>query len=51
MLASRPEVGKVVDAAESFGQQDDITAISITRHAAGEPKRATVSLTAQIATA
>ncbi len=51
MLASRPEVGKVVDAAEGFGQQDDITAISITRHAAGEPKPATVNLTAQIATA
>ncbi len=50
MLASRPEVGKVVDAAEGFGQQDDITAISITRHAAGEPKPATVNLTAQIAT-
>ncbi|HEY6445152.1 MAG TPA: PP2C family protein-serine/threonine phosphatase, partial [Acidobacteriaceae bacterium] len=44
MLASRPEVGKVVDAAEGFGQQDDITAISITRHAAGEPKPATVNL-------
>ena len=26
MLASRPSVGKIVDAAEGFGQQDDITA-------------------------
>jgi serine phosphatase RsbU (regulator of sigma subunit) len=51
MLASRPEVGKIVDAAEVFGQQDDITALSITRHSASEPKAATVSLTAQIATA
>jgi serine phosphatase RsbU (regulator of sigma subunit) len=51
MLAGRPEVGTIVDAAEGFGQQDDITAISITRHAVGEPKAATVNLTAQIATA
>jgi hypothetical protein len=51
MLASRPEVAKIVDAAEVFGQQDDITALSITRHSASEPKAATVSLTAQIATA
>jgi hypothetical protein len=51
MLAARPEVGKVVEAAEGFGQQDDITAISITRHAAGEPKPAAINLTAQIATA
>ncbi|MDQ1693835.1 MAG: phosphoserine phosphatase RsbU/P [Acidobacteriaceae bacterium] len=51
MLASRPEVAKIVDAAEVFGQQDDITALSITRHSASEPKVATVSLTAQIATA
>jgi serine phosphatase RsbU (regulator of sigma subunit) len=51
MLAGRPEVSTIVDAAEGFGQQDDITAISITRHAAGEPKAATVNLTAQIATA
>jgi hypothetical protein len=51
LLAARPEVGTIVDAAEGFGQQDDITAISITRHAAGEPKAATVHLTAQIATA
>jgi hypothetical protein len=51
LLATRPDVGKVVDAAESFGQQDDITAVSITRHAVGERKAATVSLTAQIATA
>jgi hypothetical protein len=51
MLAARPGVGKIVDAAEGFGQQDDITALSITRHSAGEPKAATVSLTAQIATA
>jgi Stage II sporulation protein E (SpoIIE) len=51
MLAGRPEVATIVDAAEGFGQQDDITAISITRHAVGEPKAATVNLTAQIATA
>ena len=51
MLATRPEIGKIVDAAEVFGQEDDITALSITRHSAGEPKAATVSLTAQIATA
>jgi hypothetical protein len=51
MLATRPEVGKIVDAAEVFGQEDDITALSITRHSAAEPKAATVSLTAQIATA
>ena len=51
MLAARPGVGKIVDAAEGFGQQDDITVLSITRHSAGEPKAATVSLTAQIATA
>ena len=51
MLATRPEVGKIVDAAEAFGQEDDITALSITRHSAAEPKAATVSLTAQIATA
>ena len=46
-----PDLGKIVDAAESFGQEDDITALSITRHPAGERKAATVSLTAQIATA
>jgi serine phosphatase RsbU (regulator of sigma subunit) len=51
MLATRPEIGKIVDAAEVFGQEDDITALSITRHSASEPKTATVSLTAQIATA
>ncbi|HEX6494504.1 MAG TPA: PP2C family protein-serine/threonine phosphatase, partial [Acidobacteriaceae bacterium] len=50
MLAIRPEVAKIVDAAELFGQQDDITVLSITRHSAAEPKAATVSLTAQIAT-
>ena len=51
LLATRPEVAKIVDAAEAFGQEDDITALSITRHSAGAPKAATVSLTAQIATA
>jgi Stage II sporulation protein E (SpoIIE) len=51
LLATRPDVGKIVDAAEAFGQDDDITALSITRHSAGAPKAATVSLTAQIATA
>jgi serine phosphatase RsbU (regulator of sigma subunit) len=51
LLATRPEVDKIVDAAEAFGQEDDITALSITRHSAGAPKAATVSLTAQIATA
>lgn len=50
LLAMKPDVGKVVDAAEAFGQEDDITAVSITRHPVGE-KAATVSLTAQIATA
>jgi Stage II sporulation protein E (SpoIIE) len=51
LLATRPEVAKIVEAAEAFGQEDDITALSITRHSAGAPKAATVSLTAQIATA
>jgi hypothetical protein len=51
MLATRPEIEKIVNAAEVFGQEDDITALSITRHSASEPKTATVSLTAQIATA
>jgi hypothetical protein len=51
LLATQPEVGKIVDAAEEFGQEDDITVLSITRHAAGESKAATVSLTAEIATA
>ncbi|MFL6429827.1 MAG: SpoIIE family protein phosphatase [Acidobacteriaceae bacterium] len=51
MLATRPEVGKIVAAAEVFGQEDDITVLSITRHSAAEPKAATVNLTAQIATA
>jgi hypothetical protein len=51
LLATRPEVGKIVDAAEAFGQEDDITALSITRHAASESKAATVRLSAQIATA
>jgi hypothetical protein len=51
MLATRPEIEKIVNAAEVFGQEDDITALSITRHSAAEPKTATVSLTAQIATA
>ncbi len=51
LLATHPDVGKIVDAAESFGQEDDITAVSITRHPVGERKAATVSLTAQIATA
>ena len=32
LLATQPEVGKIVDAAEEFGQEDDITALSITRH-------------------
>jgi Stage II sporulation protein E (SpoIIE) len=51
LLATHPDVGKIVDAAESFGQEDDITAVSITRHPVGERKAATVSLTAQIANA
>ena len=51
LLAKRPDVGTIVDAAEAFGQQDDITAVSVTRHPLGERKAATVSLTAQIATA
>ena len=51
ILAARPEVGKIVDAAQVFGQEDDITVLSITRHSAAEPKAATVDLTAQIATA
>jgi Stage II sporulation protein E (SpoIIE) len=51
LLATRPEVGKIVDVAEAFGQEDDITALSITRHSASQPKAATVNLTAQIATA
>jgi phosphoserine phosphatase RsbU/P len=51
LLATQPEVGKIVDAAEDFGQEDDITALSITRHGAGASKAATVSLTAEIATA
>jgi phosphoserine phosphatase RsbU/P len=51
MLATRPEIEKIVNAAEVFGQEDDITALSITRHSAAESKTATVSLTAQIATA
>jgi Stage II sporulation protein E (SpoIIE) len=51
MLATRPTIEKIVDAAEVFGQEDDITALSITRHSAAESKTATVSLTAQIATA
>jgi Stage II sporulation protein E (SpoIIE) len=51
LLATKPDVGKIVDAAEAFGQEDDITAVSITRHSVGERKAATVSLTAQIATA
>jgi hypothetical protein len=51
LLATRPEVSRIVDAAEAFGQEDDITALSITRHAAGAPKAATVSLTTQIASA
>jgi serine phosphatase RsbU (regulator of sigma subunit) len=51
LLDTRPEVGKIVDAAEAFGQEDDITALSITRHAASASKAATVNLTAQIATA
>jgi serine phosphatase RsbU (regulator of sigma subunit) len=50
LLATRPEVRELVDAAEGFGQEDDITAVSITRHPVGERKAATVSLTAQIAT-
>lgn len=51
LLATQPAVGKIVDAAEEFGQEDDITALSITRHAASGSKAATVNLTAQIATA
>jgi hypothetical protein len=51
LLATQPDVGKIVDAAEDFGQEDDITALSITRHAASGSKAATVNLTAQIATA
>jgi serine phosphatase RsbU (regulator of sigma subunit) len=51
LLATNPDVGKIVNAAENFGQEDDITAVSITRHSVGERKAATVSLTAQIATA
>jgi len=35
----------------AFGQEDDITVLTLTRLAAGEPARAaTVSLTTQIAT-
>jgi serine phosphatase RsbU (regulator of sigma subunit) len=51
LLATHPDLAKIVDAAEGFGQEDDITAVSITRHSVGERKAATVSLTAQIATA
>ncbi|HET9088150.1 MAG TPA: PP2C family protein-serine/threonine phosphatase, partial [Acidobacteriaceae bacterium] len=42
---------QIVDAASAFGQEDDITVLTLTRLAASEPAHAaTVSLTTQIAT-
>ena len=42
---------QIVDEASAFGQEDDITVLTLTRLAASEPARAaTVSLTTQIAT-
>lgn len=50
LMATQPPVQQIVDAACAFGQEDDITVLSICRVAAGEPHAATVRLTTQIAT-
>ncbi len=48
---ARSSAVQIVDAASAFGQEDDITVLTLTRLAASESARAaTVSLTTQIAT-
>ena len=49
LFHAKPSVEQVVAAACSFGQQDDITVLSITRTAASQPHTARLNLTTQIA--
>jgi serine phosphatase RsbU (regulator of sigma subunit) len=49
LMAKRPSVQQIVDTACAFGQEDDITVLSIQRVATGETHTSAVRLTAQIA--
>lgn len=49
LLAGKPSVEQIVEAACAFGQEDDITVLSIARTAAGQPQAARLNLTTQIA--
>jgi hypothetical protein len=51
LLAVRPSLQAVLDTACAFGQQDDITILSVTRVPAAETRASAVQLTAQIAPA
>ncbi|HZD75964.1 MAG TPA: SpoIIE family protein phosphatase [Acidobacteriaceae bacterium] len=50
LMSRRPSVQQIVDTACAFGQEDDITVLSIKRLPAAETHTSTVRLTAQIAT-
>ena len=49
LMRMQPSVQGVVDVACSFGQEDDITVLSVTRIAEHQPQGATVSFVTQIA--
>jgi hypothetical protein len=50
LLANDPSAEQIVEAASAFGQQDDITVLTLTRLALTAPAHAaTVSLTTQLA--
>jgi serine phosphatase RsbU (regulator of sigma subunit) len=51
LLAGRPPVQDVLDTACAFGQQDDITILSVTRVPVAEARTSAIQLTAQIAPA
>jgi serine phosphatase RsbU (regulator of sigma subunit) len=49
LLGRKPSVEQIVETACSFGQQDDITVLSVARTAASQPDSARLNLTTQIA--
>jgi serine phosphatase RsbU (regulator of sigma subunit) len=51
LLADRPPLQEILDHACAFGQQDDITILSVARVPAAETRASAVRLTAQIAPA
>jgi serine phosphatase RsbU (regulator of sigma subunit) len=51
LMQAQPSVQQIVDAACSFGQDDDVTVLSVTRIADAESSDARLELLAQIAAA